>query len=117
MLNIPAEFGKQTLTFVAFTAGTRGSLGTYVPGEVPTVVPGCRHRPLSAKETAEYDLNVSTMVFKTTAPPVAGVLNAQPDGEIREGSEVYKIIGGPQHHRDMAGNPFKVTILSQKQTS
>jgi hypothetical protein len=118
------SFGNQTVTFVSYSdTGTMGALGTYQQAETLTVAPGCRHRTLSAKETAEYDVDVATVVWKTTVPvgeysaPVrAAVLGAEANGEIRVDGESFKIIGGPRDHPDFV-NPFKVTILSQKQTS
>ncbi|OKH68075.1 hypothetical protein EB74_34220 [Mycobacterium sp. SWH-M5] len=113
-----SEFGGQTVTFVAYSnTGTRRPLGGYEQDETLTEVAGCRHRPLSARETAEYDVNVATVVWKTTAPPEAVVLAAKQNGEIRVDGVAHKIIAGPQHHVDMDGQPFKVTILSQRQTS
>lgn len=112
------RFGGQTVTFVALTdTGTPGPLGTYPQAETLTPVEGCRHRPLSAKETAEYDIDVSTVVWKTTAPPDGAVLSAAADDVIRVDGVTYQIIAGPQHHVDMDGSPFKVTILSQIQRS
>lgn len=118
------SFGNQAITFVAFSdTGTRGALGTYPQAETLTVAPGCRHRTLSAKETAEYDIDVSTVVWKSTIPVGeydealrAAVLGAEANDEIRVDGVPYKIIGGPQDHQDFA-NPFKVTILSQRQAS
>ena len=118
------SFGNQTITFVAFSdTGTPGTLGTYPQSETLTAAAGCRHRTLSAKETAEYDIDVATVVWKSTIPvgeysePVrAAVLGAKADDEIRVGGQSFKIIGGPQDHEDFSSS-FKVTILSQKQTS
>ncbi|AHG24330.1 head-to-tail stopper [Mycobacterium phage MichelleMyBell] len=111
-------FGGQTVTFVTYeNTGPRRPLGGYQQAETLAPVAGCRHRPLSARETAEYDVNVATVVWKTTAPPAPAVLAARQDGEIRVDGVAYKIIAGPQHHVDMDGQPFKVTILSQRQTS
>lgn len=111
-------FGAQIITFVAYSnAGSPGALGTYQQAETLTPVTGCRHRPLSASETAEYDVDVSTMVWKSTCPPDVAVLAAKSDDEIRVDGVGYKILAGPRHHVDMAGLPFKVTILSQRKTS
>lgn len=112
------DFGGQTITFVAYSdTGSLGALGTYAQAETLTAVTGCRHRPLSASETAEYDIDVATVVWKSTCPPDAAVLAAKSDDEIRVDGVGYKIIAGPRHHVDMGGSPFKVTILSQRKTS
>lgn len=118
------SFGSQAITFVAFSdTGTPGALGTYPQAESLTVAPGCRHRTLSAKETAEYDIDVATVVWKSTIPVGeyndtlrAAVLGAKANDEIRVDGDKFKIIGGPQDHQDFS-NPFKVTILSQRQSS
>ncbi|GAS96800.1 Gp9 [Mycolicibacterium canariasense] len=115
---VPQTFGGQTLLVVNFTDnGPPDTLGMRGPAENKTVVPGCRHRPLSAKEIAEYGINVGTMVWNSTVPPVPAVLAMTVDSEIREGDATFKVIAGPQHHTDMDGSPFKVTVLSQRQVS
>jgi hypothetical protein len=106
-------FGGQTVTFVSYADGTANALGTYSQVETTTDVKNCRHRPLAFKETAEYDIDVATEMWKTTAPPAAAVLAAQADDVIRVDGVEYQIIGGPRHHRDMAGKPFKVTLISK----
>lgn len=117
-------FGNQIVVFVAFSdSDITGALGTIPQEETLTAAPGCLHRTLSAKETAEYDIDVATLVWKSTIPVGeygaslrAAVLGAKADDEIRVGGESFKIIGGPQDHEDFS-SPFKVTILSQKQSS
>lgn len=111
-------FGGQTVTFVNYTdTGSPGRVGTIPQTPNPIAVTGCRHRPLSFKEAAEYDLNTSTQVWKTTAPPVAAVLALEVDGELRENGGVFKAIAGPQVFNDLDGKPFKVTILSQRKVT
>jgi hypothetical protein len=118
------SFGGQTITFVSFTdSGTPGALGTYTQVETTTSVTGCRHRPLAFEETAEYDVDIATELWRTTIPVGeyspelrAVVLAVKANDEIRVDGVSYKIIGGIRHHVDMAGNPFKATIISQRQT-
>lgn len=108
-------FGGQTVTFVSFVdSGSPGALGTYVQAETSVDVTNCRHRPMTFKETAEYDIDVATEMWKTTAPPVAAVVNAKADGVIRVDGVTYRIVGGPRCFTDMSGRPYKVTIISQK---
>lgn len=107
-------FGNHTVLFVSFSDGARGALGTYTQVETVETVHGCRHRPLTFKETAEYDVDVATEVWKTTAPPLPAVLNAKADGELRVNGIAYRVIGGPRPHADANGRPFKVTLISER---
>lgn len=108
-------FGGQTVTFVSFQdSGSAGALGTYTQTETAVDVSNCRHRPMTFKETAQYDVDIATEVWKTTAPPVDAVMNAKADGVIRVDGVNYSIIGGPRCFTDMSGRPYKVTIISQK---
>lgn len=117
------SFGTQTLTLVSFAeAGSPGALGTYAMTETLTEVPGCRHRPLTFQETAETDTDIATEMWKTTIPLfelgatlLATVMAIEAINEIRIDGETYEIIGGVRPHEDFT-NPFKATIVSQKQT-
>lgn len=109
------RLGNQVVTFVSYEdSGSAGALGTYTPSETTVDVPGCHHRPMAFRETAEFDVDIATQVWKTTAPPKPAVLAAQAEGEIRVNGVAYKIIGGPRCHVDRVGRPFKVTIISQQ---
>jgi len=108
-------FGGQTVTFVSFEdSGVPDALGRYAQVETTVDVAGCRHRPLTFKETAEYALDTATEFWRTTAPPEAAVLAAKPDGVVRVDGVTYQIIGGPRHHVDLDGSPFKVTLISKR---
>ncbi len=110
-------FGGQTVTFVSYAeTGSRGALGTYAQAETATDVVGCRHRPMAFQETSEYDVDVATELWRTTAPPEPAVLAAPADGVLRVDGVTYRIIGGPRCHADLDGTPFKVTIVSQRTT-
>lgn len=110
-------FGGQTVTFVSYAdSGVANALGTYTQAETTTDVKNCRHRPLAFKETAQYDVDVATEMWKTTAPPEDAVLAARANDVIRVDGVTYQIIGGPRHHRDMDGSPYKVTIISKLQS-
>lgn len=116
------SFGEQTITFVSYAdSGVPGALGTFSQAETTTSVPNCRHRPLTFAETAEFDIDVATELWRSTIPvgeytPAlrAAVLTAKANDEIRVAGVGYKIIGGVRHHVDMGGNPFKVTVISKK---
>lgn len=117
------SFGVDTITLVSFTeTGTPGALGTYAMTEVLTDVPGCRHRPLTFKETAEADTDIATEMWKTTIPLfelsstlLAAVMATEAINQIRVDGVTYHIIGGVRPHKDFT-DPFKATIISQKQT-
>ena len=116
-------FGIDTVTFVNYVeTGSPGALGTYAVTEVTVDAPGCRHRPLTFKETAELDTDVATELWKTTVPIgeydttlLAAVMAARNTGVIRVDGIDYQIIGGVRPHDDMDTGPFKMTILSQRQ--
>ena len=104
------------------TTGTPDELGNLALVETVTTAPGCRHRPLTMKETAELEFDIATEIWKSTIPVgeyAAAVRDAifavKANGLIRVDGEDYQIIGGVRHHPDMDGNPFKVTIISQQQ--
>jgi len=117
------SFGLDTVTFVSFVeSGTPGALGTYAVTEQTVDAPGCHHRPLTFKETAELDTDVATELWKTTIPIGeydatlrAAVTAATNTGVIRVGGVDYQIIGGVRPHDDLDIGPFKMTILSQRQ--
>lgn len=118
--------GNQTLTFVGFVnTGAPGRHGTIPQSERKVDVPFCRHRPLSSKESAEFDLNTATKAWKTTVilspldeAQTAAVLGLDADGELRDAKGVvFKVIAGPEVFPDMDGQPFKVTILSERKVT
>lgn len=110
-------FGAQTVTFVSFTSPTdTDSLGIRPETPVEVAVSGCRFRPLRADETPQTDVDVSTQVWKCTAPPSAAVLGADSTGVLKYGGDTYQIIGGAQPYTDFSGQVFKVTVLAHKQT-
>lgn len=116
-------FGGQTVSFVNRTeTGIPDELGNYPLAEITTNAPGCRHRPLSFKETAEYQFDIATQPHKTTIPVGEYsdelrelVLAIKPNDVIEVAGVRYQIIGGIRHHPDMAGRPFKATLISQRQ--
>lgn len=96
-------------------------------GQIPTepqvtVAPGCRHRPLTFDETAEYAVDIATQPWKTTVPLfeysaelVAALLAMKPDARIDVDGQEYHVDGGIRPHPDLQGRPFKATIISTKQ--
>lgn len=114
-------FGHVTVTLVLRTKGvTPGELGTYPFTKTEVSLPGCRHRPLTFKETAELAFDVATELWRTTVPigeysaTLRGQLaSAKPDDTIKVGGVEYSIIGGIEMFDDFSG-PFKATINSKK---
>ncbi len=104
-------FGGQVVTFVTITQGTEGRFQRE-PARTPTAVPGCRFRPLGTSEiVAETDL--ATEVWKCTAPPVSAVLAATASSELEYGGKTYHVTG-VEPFVDMAGRPFKVTVIAER---
>lgn len=115
-------FGVDTVTLVSYADGPiAGELGTYPQVETTSEAPGCRHRPLTFKETVEVSFDVATELWKTTIPigeyspsVRSQVLALQPDDVIRVDGVQYSIIGGVRPFGDFT-SPFKATIFSKRQ--
>lgn len=115
-------FGAQTVTMVDLEkTGSPDELGNFTLAETLTNAPGCRHRPLTFKETAEMQFDIATEYWRTTIPTLeygssllSRVLAIKPNDVIRVGGQDYQIEGGIRHHVDMEGRPFKATIISKK---
>jgi hypothetical protein len=105
------SFGGQTITFVTNTLGTEGRFErALVPSEVD--VPGCRFRPLGTSEiVSETDLAIE--VWKCTAPPVEAVLAATATSQLKYLGKTYQVTG-VEPFTDMAGQPFKVTVIAER---
>lgn len=109
------RFGSQTVTFVTVTENPavrdRYNNPEIIRAEID--VPGCLFRPMNAKEKTDLG-DIVTDPWKCTAPPVATVLNAEANGEVKADGVTYKIIGGPRPYPDLSGRPFKVTVICQR---
>lgn len=77
------SFGGQTVGLVTVTeigqpgwGGLRGSTRTVTPLE------GCHFRPVSSVETPEGQTDVTTEVWKLTAPPAAATLAVKANGQL-----------------------------------
>lgn len=127
-------FGNQIITFISVEPvseqdelGVRQLAGVQVVDD-GTDVPGCRHRPLSpegaeggglarAEQQPEVNVSVATAWYQTTAPATDTTLAAKASDVLRDqNGDLFLIIGSPQVFPDGNGYPFKVTILSEKQT-
>lgn len=83
------SFGGQTVAFVAITAaGQPGWGGLRDKTKVATPLGGCHFRPASSTETPDSQTDVTTEVWKLTAPPAAAALAVKANGElVYDGSE------------------------------
>lgn len=109
------SFGGQTVTFVTVSEDLNNRDRYRNPIRVRTevAVPGCRFRPLTAKERQELG-DIVRDPWKCTAPPVAAVLNADAIDEVKVDGITYQIIGGVRTFPDMGGNNFKVTVICER---
>lgn len=116
------SFGLDTVTFVHLVeSGTEDEFGDKPLVEETINAPGCRHRPLTPKETAEIATNIATELWKTTIPLheygtelVSELLSIESDDTIRVDGVTYHIIGGDRPFKDMDTGYFKMTIHSEK---
>lgn len=108
--------GAQTVTFVSFTEGaTPDSLGIKPETAVEVEVAGCVFEPLRVDETPQTEVDISTQVWRCTAPPVAAAVNADGTGLLKYGGITYQIVGGARPCRDFAGALSHVVVLAQRQ--
>lgn len=121
--------GGQTVGVVTVTTtGQAGFQGIKSRSRALALVHGCRFRQLSAAETPEGSIDVSSEVWKCTCPPEAAAILARSTGELvydgsssptlpadRNAATVWRIEGAPSHKRDMDGSVHHVTILAKRQ--
>lgn len=103
-------------------SGVPDELGEYTMVPVDVEAEGCRHRPLNFKEVVELNFDVATEYWKSTLPTmnyddtVLEALAALKNTDtIEVDGQEYQIVGGVRPFDDLSGNPFKATIISQKQ--
>lgn len=118
------SFGASTITFRHFQkSGVPDELGNYTLTAVNTNAPGCRHRPLTFSETAEFEFDIATEHWRSTLPLkdydqglLDVIMHFPANDVIVVDGLTYRIIGGVRPHPDRFGRPYKATIISQKQT-
>lgn len=77
------SFGGQTVGFVAVVeTGQPGWGGLKAKARTVTPQSGCHFRPASSTETPDTQTDVTTEVWKLTAPPEAAVLAVKANGEL-----------------------------------
>ncbi len=118
-------FGGHTISLTALIEdGVPDKLGIEGVEEDTDIAYGCRHRPLTFQETVNLGYDIATEMWRSTIPIAeydatlqAKLLALKPQDIIYVNGQKYQIQGGVRPHADMAGNPFKVTIISKKQIS
>lgn len=116
-------FGGSTIVFTRLVkVGEPDDLGNYELQSVDTEAPGCRHRPLTFTEIVEMQMDMSTQPWRSTLPLFEyddALLDAldtiQHNDFVTVDGEKYQIVGGVRPFPDRNGNPFKATMISQKQ--
>ena len=109
------ELGGQTLTFVEITEGPPDRNGEPTEIRVDTPVPGCLFRPLRFDEKAGVTTELATEIWKATCPPVAAVLAAVANGEVKHEGTTYQIYGGVQPMRGLDGQVDHVVVMARLQ--
>lgn len=110
-------FGNTTLTFVSVSEDldNRDRHGNPATLRAETAVPGCRFRPLPATETRGGDGTEAVRdQWKATCPPHPAVVGAKSKDEVMVDGVTLQIVGGPRVFDDMAGAPFKVTVVCER---
>lgn len=118
-------FGTSVVKLKRFVkVGAPDELGEYELTPIVVNAPGCHHRPLTFQESVELAIDIATQPWKTTLPIhtygntiLAALAALQNNDAIEVDGQEYQIVGGVRPFGDLAGNPFKATIISQKQIS
>jgi hypothetical protein len=125
-------FGAQVVAFVAVSeAGQPGWGGLKQKARTVTRCADVRFRPLSSTETPVTQTDVTTEIWKLTAPPVAAALAVASNGElVYDGTDhpesldpgadstrpfVFQIDGKPMPRYDFDGSLHHVTIFAKRQ--
>jgi hypothetical protein len=126
------SFGGQTVAFVTVTqAGMPGWGGLKPTTRSLTRLGGCRFRQLSSVETPETQTDVTTEVWKLTAPAASAALAVKANGElVYDGSDhpelidlesaagraaTFQVDGQITPKFDMDGTTHHVTIMCKRQ--
>ena len=126
------SFGDQVVAFVAVSqAGAPGWGGLKTKTRTATRLAGCHFRPVSSDETPVTQTDVTTEVWKLTAPPDAVVLAAKGNDElVYDGSQhpelldldadstrqfVFQIDGQRMPKFDLDGSVHHVTVFAKRQ--
>jgi hypothetical protein len=127
-----SAFGGQTITILHRSQTGIDDLGAAIITTVSTDITGCRHRPVApttsgsgrearAEKTTEVGVGVATSWWKSTIPVnranLEAVLSIQPDDALMVDGQIYQIISGSHPFTDGSGRLYKVTVVSEQQSS
>lgn len=108
------SFGDQAVKIVTVAeTGSPGYLGVKSKSRTEIEVTDCHFRPVGVSETPDAETNVATEVWKLTAPPVAAVLAAKPNGELIYDGKTFKIDGPVMPKYDF-GALHHVTVMCKR---
>lgn len=112
------RFGRQVVTFVSVTEdpSQRDEDNNPLIVRTETPVSGCRFRPLTADEKVNAGIDLAKDPWRATCPPVAPVVGATAGDEVKVDGVTYQITGGVRVFPGVNGQPFKVTVLAERQT-
>lgn len=112
-------FGRQTVTLVTVTENllVRDRYNNPQLVKTETPIPGCRFRPLTAKEKIELGVDTLIDPWKWTAPPNAALKAAIPapgvQYEVKYDGKTFNIAQS-RTYPDMAGRDFKITTICER---
>ena len=113
------RFGKQTVGFITLTpTGPRDSRGLQELVESTVEVKRCRCRPYVSgreRESRIDETDVTTEMWKVTAPPEAAAIAAKSTGRFTCDGKTYEIDGTVMPKPDPAGGVHHVTIFGKLQ--
>lgn len=115
------NFGTQTVTLVTVTENPavrdRYNNPTLVRSETP--IPGCRIRPLTAKEKIELGVQTIEDPWRWTSPPNATLEGAIPSEgvqyEVKHNGMTFNIVGQPRPFPGpFTSETFKITTICER---
>lgn len=113
------RMGGQTVTVVTKAEDLNNRDRYNKPAIVTTevVVKDCHFAPARGLRTWGEDQelgDISTEVFKLTAPPNTALLAAKARDEVKVNGVTYQIRGGVQPFYDMGGALYKITVYCER---
>jgi hypothetical protein len=109
------SFGGDTVTVVNFTqSATKDPWGEALPIESPTTVRNCQFEQMSTQEVVALT-DQSGEFWHLIAPPIAALLAAKADSQIRQDGVTYEIWGGIGKIKDASGSVFYVEAVCKRQ--
>jgi hypothetical protein len=109
------RFGNQSITVVsvAENLAVRDVYNHPAEDRTETIVPGCRVRPLPAREAIELGDKVNDP-WRITAPPTEIIVGLKSGDEIKVDGVTFQVLGLPRVFPDLYGRLHKTTILVER---